>query len=232
MLLVRTVRYNTATGYKDAVGSIKVKYHGEYNENGEPVRAISADDRVPMVADPLFAGGFNTNLRWRNFDFEVIGAFQAGGILLSSLHSSNSYLNMLNGRRGQIDVDYWTPENPNTHYPRPGALSSNDNPKYASTLAYYDGSFLKIRTITLGYSFHKLPALRRAGISNLRVYATLQNPGLVLFSDFFKETGLDPEPNANGGSTASGRPGPGRLSYVGFNTPNTRNFLFGINLTF
>lgn len=139
---------------------------------------------------------------------------------------------MLNGRRGQIDVDYWTPENPNTRYPRPGALSSNDNPKYASTLAYYDGSFLKIRTITLGYSFHKLPALRRAGISNLRVYATLQNPGLVLFSDFFKETGLDPEPNANGGSTASGRPGPGRLSYVGFNTPNTRNFLFGINLTF
>ena len=232
MDILEPSQYNTATGYKDAVGSIKVKYHGEYNENGEPVRAISADDRVPMVADPLFAGGFNTNLRWRNFDFEVIGAFQAGGILLSSLHSSNSYLNMLNGRRGQIDVDYWTPENPDTRYPRPGALSSNDNPKYASTLAYYDGSFLKIRTITLGYSFHKLPALRRAGISNLRVYATLQNPGLVLFSDFFKETGLDPEPNANGGSTASGRPGPGRLSYVGFNTPNTRNFLFGINLTF
>ena len=76
-----------------------------FDENGEPVRAISADDRVPMVADPLFAGGFNTNLRWRNFDFEVIGAFQAGGILLSSLHSSNSYLNMRNGRRGPIDVD-------------------------------------------------------------------------------------------------------------------------------
>lgn len=232
MDILEPSQMNSATGYKDAIGSIKVKYHGEYDENGVPVRAISSEDRVPIVADPIFAGGFNTNLSWRNFDFEVIGAFQCGGILLSSLHSGNSYLNMLTGRRGQIDVDYWTPENTNTHYPRPGSLLSGDNPKYSSTLANFNGSFLKIRTITLGYSFHKLPALRRAGISTLRVYATLQNPGLVLFSDFFKETGLDPETNANGGSTASGRPGPSRLSYVGFNTPNTRNFLLGINLTF
>ena len=54
----------------------------------------------------------------------------------------------------------------------------------------------------------------------------------MLFSDFTRQTGLDPEPNANSGSTASGRPGPSRMSYVGYNTPNTRNFLLGINLTF
>lgn len=89
-----------------------------------------------------------------------------------------------------------------------------------------------MRTITLGYSFHRLNALKNAGISTCRVYATLQNPGLVLFSDFTKETGLDPETNTNGGFTASGRPGPSRLSYIGYNTPNTRNILFGVNLTF
>ena len=139
---------------------------------------------------------------------------------------------MLTGRRGQIDVDYWTPENTGARYPRPGSVLSGDNPNYSSVLAQYDGSYLKIRTITLGYSFHKLPALKRAGISNLRLYATLQNPGIVFFSDFTRETGLDPESNANGGSTAVGRPGPSRLSYVGFNTPNTRNFLFGVNLSF
>lgn len=115
---------------------------------------------------------------------------------------------------------------------RPGSILSGDNPKYASVLGYYNGSYLKIRTISLGYSLHRLAALKKAGISNFRVYATLQNPGLVLFSDFTKETGLDPESNANGGFTASGRPGPSRLSYVGYNTPNTRNILFGINLTF
>ncbi len=223
---------NEVNGYKQALGSIKVKYHGEYNADGTPVRAINEDDRVPQVADPIFAGGFNTNLSYKNFDLSIIGSFQAGGILLSSLHSGNSYLNMISGRRGQIDVDYWTPENTDVRYPRPGSLMSGDNPKYSSTLAYYNGSYAKIRTITLGYNFHKLPALRKMGISNLRVYATLQNPGLVIGSDFFRETGLDPEPNSISGNTASGRPGPSRLSYIGYNTPNTRNFLLGVNLSF
>lgn len=219
-------------GMKQTIGAIKVKYHGEYNEDGTPKRAINSSDRVPIVADPNFAGGFNTNVYWKNFDFSVIGSFQSGGILLSSLHDSSSYLNMLNGRRGQLDVDYWTPDNPNGRFPRPGSLTSMDNPKYASVLSRFNGSYLKIRTISLGYSFHRLPALRKAGISNLRVYATLQNPGIVFGSQFFKETGLDPEANALSGSTATGRPGNGRLSYVGFNTPNTRNILFGVNLTF
>ena len=223
---------SVVNGMKQAIGSIKVKYHGEYNADGTPVRAIDNNDRVPMSTEAKFQGGFNTTVRWRNLDLSVIGAFQCGGILLSSLQSANSYLNMLSGRRGQIDVDYWTPENPNVRYPRPGSLNSSDNPKYASTLAYYNGSFAKIRTITLGYSFHKLEGLKKAGIDNLRLYATLQNPGIVLFSDFFNETGLDPETNANSGYTASGRPGPGRLSYIGYNTPNTRNFLLGVNLTF
>ncbi|MBO7574427.1 MAG: TonB-dependent receptor [Bacteroidales bacterium] len=219
-------------GMKQAIGSIKVKYHGDYEADGTPKRAIDSNDRVPINAEAIFQGGFNTTVSWKNLDLSVIGSFQAGGILLSSLHSANSYLNMLSGRRGQIDVDYWTPTNTTARYPRPGSLNSSDNPKYASTLAYFNGSYLKIRTITLGYRFHKLPALKRAGIDNLRVYATIQNPGLVLFSDFTRETGLDPEPNANSGSTASGRPGPGRMSYVGYNTPNTRNFLIGVNLTF
>lgn len=219
-------------GMKQAIGTIKVKYHGPYNENGEPTRAIGDEDKTPRSTDAVFNGGFNTTLRWKNLDFSVIGAFQCGGYLLSSLHTGNSYLNMLTGRRGQLDVDYWTPENKDARYPRPGSILSGDNPKYASVLGYYDGSYLKVRTITLGYSFHRLNALKNAGISTCRVYATLQNPGLVLFSDFTKETGLDPETNTNGGFTASGRPGPSRLSYIGYNTPNTRNILFGVNLTF
>lgn len=232
MDILEPSNYNAVTGYKDAIGTIKVKYHGDYDENGQPVRALGAEDRVPRSTDPVFQGGFNTNVSYKNWDFSVIGSFQAGGYLLSSLHSGNSYLNMLTGRRGQLDVDYWTPENTSARYPRPGSILSGDNPKYSSVLAYYDGSYLKIRTISLGYSFHRLDALKRAGISNFRVYATIQNPGLVLFSDFTKETGLDPESNTNGGFTASGRPGPSRLSYIGYNTPNTRNILFGINLTF
>ena len=86
---------------------------------------------------------------------------------LSAMLSANSgnllgYLNMLTGRRGQIAVDYWTPTNTGARYPLPGGVQSGDNPKYGSTLAYFDGSYLKSRTITLGYNFEKIGALHRA----------------------------------------------------------------------
>ena len=214
-------------------GDIKVKYYGEYNEDGSPVRAINSDDRQPISTEANFEGGFNTTLSYKNWDLTVLGNFQNGGILISTLHTASGYLNMNSGRRGQIKVDYWTPENTGAKYPRPGGLSSNDNPKYGSTLGYFDGSFLKIGTITLGYNFDKLPALKKAGIERLRVYATLQNP-FVLFSEFSNETGLDPEPNAYGDDTSfqatSGYLN--RQKVVGTNTPNTRNYLFGVNLTF
>ena len=214
-------------------GDIKVKYHGEYDENGMPVRAIDENDMRPINADPKFLGGFNTRLQYRNWDLTVIGNFQCGGILISTLHGSNGYLNMLTGRRGQIKVDYWTEKNTGARYPRPGGLNSNDNPLYGTTLSYFDGSFLKIGTITLGYNFDKIPALRRAGIDKLRVYATAQNP-FVFFSPFHSESGLDPEPNARGndGSFQANAGFLYRQKVVGTNTPNTRNFIFGINITF
>ena len=226
-------KMNTATGYKDAIGSVKVKYFGEYDENGIPVRGITAADRQARSTEPIFAGGFNTTLRWRNLDLSVIGSFQAGGILLSSLHTSNSYLNMLTGRRGQVKVDYWTPTNTDARYPRPGGLVSGDNPKYGSLLGYFNGSFLKVGVITLGYNFDKIGALKKAGFDKLRVYATAQNP-FVLFSEFTRECGLDPEPNAygNDGGFAATVAYRGNQKVIGTNTPNTRNYIFGVNLTF
>lgn len=214
-------------------GDIKVKYHGEYNADGSPKRAIDDNDKVPINADPKFLGGFNTTLTWKNFDLTILGNFQCGGVLISTLYGSSGYLNMLSGRRGQVDVDYWTPTNTSARYPRPGGLTSNDNPKYGSTLGYFDGSFLKVSNITLGYNFEKLTALRKAGISKLRVYATAQNP-FVLFSEYTRMSGLDPEPNAagNDGSFAATASYLGRQKVVGTNTPNTRNFIFGVNFTF
>ncbi len=214
-----------------APGDIKVKYHGEYDGDGAPVRAIDTNDRVPINADPILLGGFNTTLTYKNFDLTVLGNFQLGGVLISTLHGSSGYLNMLTGRRGQIKVDYWTESNTSARYPRPGGLVSNDNPKYGSTLSYFDGTFLKVGTITLGYNLGKVPLVRRAGIEKLRIYATAQNP-FVLFSQFHRESGLDPEPNAYGNEFQASSGYLARQKVIGTNTPNTRNYLFGINLTF
>ena len=217
------------------VGMIKVKYTGDYDANGLPTRQIGAEDRQIMSMEPDLIGGFNTTVGYKNFDLTVIGAFQIGGKLISAIHSANGYLNLLTGRRGQLDVDYWTENNTGAKYPKPGGIQSGDNPKYGSTLGYFDAGYLKVRAITLGYNFDKLKAVKDLGISRLRLYATIQNP-FVLFSPFNNESGLDPETNSyatqNTAVGIDGYTGKHRMPIVGYNTPSTRNFLFGINVTF
>ncbi|MEP6803161.1 MAG: SusC/RagA family TonB-linked outer membrane protein, partial [Flavobacterium sp.] len=101
------------------VGSIKVKYTGDFNPDGTPTRAINATDRQIIETDPDFQGGFNTNLTYKGFDFSAVGAFKSGGVLISTLYGGNSYLNLLNGRRSNVDVDYWTPDNRDAEFPNP-----------------------------------------------------------------------------------------------------------------
>ncbi len=218
------------------LGMIKVKYNDDVlDANGVPTREIGPDDRRIMSMEPDLLGGFNTTVGYKNFDLTVIGAFQVGGKLISAIHSSNGYLNMLTGRRGQLDVDYWTEDNTGAKYPKPGGIQSGDNPKYGSTLGYFDAGYLKIRAITLGYNFDKLSFIKNLGISRLRLYATVQNP-FVLFSPYTNESGLDPETNSwanQNTAVAYGEySGKHRMPIIGYNTPATRNFLFGINVTF
>lgn len=225
------------------VGMIKVEYLGEYYKEGDvipagrkvgdPVRAMDGGgkDRQVIEVDPDFQGGFNTTVGYKGFDLTMIGSFKSGGILVSSLYSASGYLNMLSGRRGNVDVDYWTPENTGATYPKPGGIMSGDNPKYGNTLALFDASYLKIRALTLGYNFN-MKAIKDLGVQSLRVYATAQNP-FVLFAPYTKETGMDPETNSYGDENAAttglvNR----RILTVGANSPSTRNYMVGVSLTF
>ena len=109
---------------------------------------------------------------------------------------------------------------------------SGDNPKYGNTLALFDASYMKIRTITLGYNF-KQRAVKDLGIQNLRLYATLQNP-FVLFAPYTSETGMDPETNSYGDENMASAGGLAnrRILTIGTNSPATRNFMVGVSLTF
>ncbi|WP_207533991.1 SusC/RagA family TonB-linked outer membrane protein [Desertivirga arenae] len=213
------------------VGMIKVKYTGDYDANGVPVRQIGAADRQIIKYDPDFQGGFNTRLAYKGFDLNLVAAFKGGGKLISTFYGSSSYLNLLNGRHNNAVVDYWTPENTGAKYPRPGGITAGDNPKYMSTMAYFDASYLKIRTISLGYNFSG-KWMRAAGINNARAYVTAQNP-FILFSPYYKESGMDPEPNSYANQNqAVNTQIVQRLPVVGSNVPSTRNYLLGLNFTF
>ena len=212
------------------VGMIKVEYTGEYDANGVPTRAIGAADRQIINIQPNFLGGFNTRLAYKNVDLNVVGTFQNGGTLISSLYGSTGYLNQLNTRAGNnVSVEYWREDRTDAKYPKPGGIQSGDNPKYGSTLGYFDASYLKVRTISMGYNF-KQKWVEHMGIGRLRLYATVENP-FVLFSPYHKESGGDPEPNSYGDENVAVG-GLRRILVVGTNTPAMRSYILGLNLSF
>lgn len=216
-------------------GMVRVRYTGEFNDDGSPVRGINPDDRVIQDPTPNFQGGFNTRLAYKNFDLNMVGTFQNGGLVYSTLYGSAGYLNLLTGRQNNVDVDYWTPTNTDARFPAPGGIQSGDNQKYGSTLGLFDASYVKIRSITLGYNFNQ-DLIGDIGIKNLRIYASAQNP-FVFFSPFHDESGLDPEiTNSSQGDRNSAIGDLGNVSAgiptIGANVPSTRNYLLGLNLTF
>lgn len=231
------VKYEGSTAQ---VGMIKVEYTGDFDDQGNPVRQIGRgttlddDDRQILGSiDPDFQGGFNTRIGYKNLDLTLIGNYKSGGILVSTLHSNTSYLNQQNGRVGQIKIDYWTEDNPTNAYPSPKLPDQNNHPYYTTTLAYFDGSYIKISAITLGYNIPDA-LLKKFNIDRLRIYGTVQNP-FVFASDYYSETGLDPQPNSEGRQNQSVPENsvvPDRINVVGFNTPATRNFMIGLNVTF
>lgn len=214
---------------ENTLGMIKVKYTGDYDTNGVPTRAINEDDRQVISLEPNFQGGFHTRVAYKGFDLSLVGLFKSGGILNSTIYGAGGYLNLLNGRNGNVAVDYWTPENTGAKYPNPESKRSTDNLEYMSTMGYFDASYLKIRTITLGYDFSQL----RDSDINLRVYFTAQNP-FVMFSPYHRESGMDPETNSFGNENAAVNLSDerSRILTIGTNTPSTRNYFIGVNLTF
>jgi TonB-linked SusC/RagA family outer membrane protein len=221
-------------GTGGAVGMIKVEYTGTYNADGSPTRVIGADDRQVINCDPDFLGGFNTRVAYKGFDLSIVGTFQSGGILNSTLYGSNGYLNINDGRRGQIQIDYWTPTNPGGDYPLPGGPTESNNPKYGSTLGYFDASYIKLKTITLGYNLKK-EWIKSAGMDRLKLYCTIQSP-IVLYSPYHKQSGMDPETNsfANDGANmaVAYSSNLSRMLTVGYNTPESFNLIMGLNITF
>ena len=152
---------------------------------------------------------------------------EAGGANYTGYNFFNS------SRSNQLKVDYWTPDHPSNKFPQPDAFAGVSN--YGSTLGYVDGSFIKCRTINLGYDIPSA-ILSKAGITSLRVYVSAVNP-FVIWSPFVKQGyGPDPEGNGYGGgvnSTGTANAGTvGRQITVNANNPSTKQFMFGVNLKF
>jgi TonB-dependent starch-binding outer membrane protein SusC len=153
---------------------------------------------------------------------------------LSADGGGNGYPFFMNSRVNQLKVDYWTPTNPTNAFPQPDA--SRDGQLYTSTLTYRDGSFIKIRTIDLGYNVSS-KLLDKAKIQSLRVYVSAQNP-FILWAPLRRDNlGIDPEGNGVGNTVNSSAGGQqsvqnNRAITVSMGVPPTRQVIFGVNLKF
>ena len=195
------------------------------------------DKQVIGNFQPQWTGGMTNTFKYKNFDFSIVMFARMGQTIaapyISTDAASNGFGFFLQGRSNELKVDYWTPTNPTNAFPRPDASVSG--PIYGSTLQYVDGSFIKCRSMNLGYTVPS-KLLSKAGITGLRVYITALNP-FILYSPFVKAGyGPDPEGNGTGGvvtSTSNNGPTvPGQVITVNANNPSTRAFNFGVNLKF
>nr|WP_320039346.1 TonB-dependent receptor [uncultured Bacteroides sp.] len=215
----QTAEATEAAKYNCVPGDIKIEDH---NPDGK----IDATDRyITHKFEPDFEFGFTNRFTFKNFDMDVVTYGQVGGTLVSTIHQPQAYINRLEGRRNNLKVDYWREDNPTNAFPR---INSAMVDTYYSTLGYYNASFWRIKTITLGYTIpDKL--ISKLKISGLRVYVTCNNVA-TLFSPYMnKAGGVDPQPTGYFTTENGGGKQESRQLTVGMNTPPTRQFLFGLN---
>ncbi|MBT1712107.1 TonB-dependent receptor [Fulvivirgaceae bacterium PWU5] len=179
-------------------------------------------------------GGITNRFSYKGFDFSFVTYARFGGTLVSAIHQPLAgYLTINDGRRNQLKVDYWTPENPTNDFPAPLATITPPQATSAwTTLGYYDASFVRIRSINFGYKIPTAVA-ERIRARSIRVYTTVINP-VVLYSPYMKAGGVDPEATGTGrtGFVQNGGNIPDRALTIALSSPPTRSFTLGLNITF
>lgn len=182
--------------------------------NGDGV--INDNDRT-MIGNgmPKHIGGFTNNFEYGGFDLSVFFQWSYGNDVLNAnklfFEATNSYdLNQYASYANR-----WTPENPESNIPVASNSSSN---KVFSSRIIEDGSFLRLKTLSLGYSIPK-SLLSKWKIDQARVYVAAQN--LWTWTSY---SGYDPEVSIRNGALTPG------LDFSAY--PRAYSVSFGINLGF
>jgi TonB-linked SusC/RagA family outer membrane protein len=165
---------------------------------------------------PKHTGGFSNNFRYGNFDLNVLLQWSYGNDIINANRYvfEGGIVNNPNLNQFATYANRWTPDNPSNTLFRAGGMG---NAAYSSRVVE-DGSYLKLRTVSLGYN---VPAavLKRAGIKNLRLYSSAQN--LYTWTPY---SGTDPEVSGRHSNLTPG------FDYAVY--PHSLSWVAGLNVTF
>lgn len=190
-------------------GDIKYK---DINGDGQ----VNSDDRT-IIGDPnpIHIGGFSNNFTYKGFDLNIFLQWSYGNDLLNANRiefeggSARTSLNQFASFQNR-----WSPDNPSNEYFRAGG----QGPSVYSSKIIEDGSYLKLKTISLGYNLPDL-LIRRLNISKLRLYLSAQN-----ILTWTKYSGIDPDVSVRSSALTPG------FDWSAY--PSAKTITFGLNLNF
>ena len=178
--------------------------------NGDGKVDAANDREILGDANPKFFGGLTNTFAYKGFELNVFLQYSYGNKILN--YNAMELENPTGGQNAYADmVNRWTPENPSNIYPK----ATTNRALLVSDRFIEDGSYLKLKTLSLSYSF---PKINLKHIQGLRLYVTGQN--LLTWT---KYRGYDPEVSYRGASTLEAGE-----DFGGY--PQSRTFMFGIKL--
>jgi TonB-linked SusC/RagA family outer membrane protein len=174
---------------------------------------------------PDFIYGLSANFNYKNLDLSILLQGVQGNDVYF-LYGGFAYDTQSRGFNSYRDVlNRWTPSNTDTDIPKVSVDDRNGN-RRLSTRFLEDGSYLRLRNISIGYNLTDL--LKLDAIQNLRVYCGIRNAFTLT-----KYSGLDPEIQANTNDTQGFNISSDLAVGIDWGTvPAPRTFLFGVNLDF
>lgn len=130
------------------------------------------DRKVIGRSDPLLYGGITNNFTFSNFDISVFFQYSIGNNILNASYAALSMRYVNTNKTLDIWENSWKPLSPGNRYPYMTELEGNS--LLPSTLVVEDGSYLRLKDFTIGYTLPKR-ILSRLKLSNLRLYVSAQN---------------------------------------------------------
>lgn len=207
----------------EAEEAAKYSYYGTAPKPGDIKVYDATDDHEIQDNDevyvgsntPKWVGGFQNTFQYKGFDLSVYMFARWGQTIAAKYMYGYNPAGAVSSGNGmqQANIfdtfDYWTPENPTNDFPRPAAETIL--PTTGRSLYFVDGSFFKIKTLTLGYTFPK-KWLSKVHMDKLRIYGTANN----LFTKAKSHLLMNYDPEGNGGDEM----------------PLFKTFVVGLSVTF
>lgn len=196
-----------------------------YEDVDKDGKITVADRQIVGNAWPDFTGGLRNTFKYKNFDLSLFFYFSVG----NDVFNMNRFFQEHGGMRGtnwgflKSQMRRWQKPGDITDIPRASTLPNADgssNNGFASSRFLGDGSFLRLRNLSIGYTLPKA-WISKAGIENFRVYVNMTN--LFTITGY---SGADPEGNTAADYTH------GTVQGLDFAIPpQPRQIVFGVNVT-